>query len=92
VHGANFGIRGDAYLALGGWPPMATGEDVELACRAARAGYLRVTRTASIPVVTSTRRHSRAPRGFSGYLQAISHPYADTVSRPEPPTRRQAAS
>ena len=74
VHGANFGIRGDAYLALGGWPPMVTGEDVELACWAARTGYLRVTRTASIPVATSTRQHGRAPHGFSSYLHAISHP------------------
>jgi glycosyltransferase involved in cell wall biosynthesis len=71
VHGANLGIRGDAYLALGGWPPMAAGEDVELARRAARTGHLRVTRTASIPVVTSSRSHARAPRGFSGYLHAL---------------------
>jgi glycosyltransferase involved in cell wall biosynthesis len=82
VHGANFGIRGDAYLALGGWPPMVTGEDVELAYRAARAGYLRITRTASIPVVTSTRHHGRAPRGFSSYLHAMSQSYAGTASRP----------
>ena len=82
VHGANFGIRGDAYLALGGWPPLVTGEDVELACRAARAGYLRVTRTASIPVVTSPRQHGRAPRGFSGYMHAVSQPYTDIASWP----------
>jgi glycosyltransferase involved in cell wall biosynthesis len=71
VHGANFGIRGDAYLALGGWPPLVTGEDAELARRAARTGHLRVVRTAAAPVSTSARRVSRAPRGFSGYLRAI---------------------
>jgi glycosyltransferase involved in cell wall biosynthesis len=71
VHGANLGIRGDAYLALGGWPPVPTGEDVELVRRAARTGHLRVTRTASIPVVTSIRRHGRAPRGFASYLGAL---------------------
>jgi glycosyltransferase involved in cell wall biosynthesis len=71
VHGANFGIRGDAYLALGGWPPLVTGEDAELARRAARTGHLRIVRTASAPVSTSARRDSRAPRGFSGYLRAI---------------------
>jgi cellulose synthase/poly-beta-1,6-N-acetylglucosamine synthase-like glycosyltransferase len=71
VHGANFGIRGDAYLALGGWRPMATGEDADLARRAARTGHLRISRIASIPVVTSVRRDGRAPRGFSSYLRAL---------------------
>jgi hypothetical protein len=61
VHGANFGIRGDSYLSLGGWPPLVTGEDTELGRRAARAGHLRISRTASIPVVTSVRQDGRAP-------------------------------
>jgi glycosyltransferase involved in cell wall biosynthesis len=71
VHGANFGIRGDAYLALGGWQPLVTGEDTDLARRATRAGHLRVARIAAIPVVTSVRRNGRAPRGFSSYLRAL---------------------
>lgn len=71
VHGANFGIRADAYLSLGGWPAVVTGEDTELARRAARTGHLRISRTASIPVVTSVRPDGRAPRGFSGYLRDI---------------------
>ncbi|MEP7022630.1 MAG: glycosyltransferase [Actinomycetota bacterium] len=71
VHGANLGIRGDAYLALGGWPALPTGEDVELARRATAAGHLRISRTAGIPVVTSTRRAGRAPRGFAGYLRDL---------------------
>jgi glycosyltransferase involved in cell wall biosynthesis len=71
VHGANFGIRADAYLSLGGWPAVVTGEDTELARRAARTGHLRIARTASIPVVTSVRPDGRAPRGFSGYLRDI---------------------
>jgi len=70
-HGANLGIRGDSYLALGGWPELASGEDAELARRAAVAGHLRIARTASIPVVTSTRRAGRAPLGFSGYLRDL---------------------
>jgi glycosyltransferase involved in cell wall biosynthesis len=77
VHGANFGIRADAYLALGGWPPSRTGEDTELARRAARAGHLRIARTASIPVITSVRQNGRAPRGFSGYLRDITAPAAE---------------
>ena len=71
VHGANFGIRGDAYLALGGWQPLVTGEDADLARRAALTGHLRISRTASIPVVTSVRRDGRVPRGFSSYLRAL---------------------
>ena len=71
VHGANFGIRGDVYLALGGWPPIVTGEDARLARRAARTGHLRISRTGSIPVVTSVRRRARAPRGFSSYLRSL---------------------
>jgi hypothetical protein len=71
VHGANLGIRASAYLALGGWQPLATGEDADLAQRAAAAGYLSISRTAAIPVVTSVRRAGRAPRGFSNYLRAL---------------------
>jgi glycosyltransferase involved in cell wall biosynthesis len=71
VHGANFGIRGDAYLALGGWQPLTSGEDADLARRAALARRLRVARSASIPVVTSARRDGRAPHGFSAYLRRL---------------------
>jgi hypothetical protein len=71
VHGANFGIRGDSYLTLGGWQPLLTGEDVDLAGRAALAPQLRISRTARIPVVTSVRQVGRAPRGFSSYLRAL---------------------
>jgi len=71
VHGANFGIRADAYLNLGGWPSVVTGEDTELARRASRAGHLRIFRTASIPVVTSVRQDGRAPQGFSSYLRDL---------------------
>jgi cellulose synthase/poly-beta-1,6-N-acetylglucosamine synthase-like glycosyltransferase len=78
VHGANLGIRADAYLALGGWQPLATGEDAELARLAAQAGYLRITRTASHPVMTSARQSGRAPRGFSSYLRNL----GATDSRP----------
>jgi len=69
IHGANFGIRGDAYMALGGWQPLVTGEDADLARRAARTGHLRISRIASAPVMTSARHQGRAPHGFSGYLR-----------------------
>jgi glycosyltransferase involved in cell wall biosynthesis len=74
IHGANFGIRGDAYTAVGGWQPLATGEDVDLARRAAQNSHLNIARIASIPVVTSARWAGRAPRGFSSYLRALSAP------------------
>ena len=71
VHGANFGIRGDTYLSLGGWQPLLTGEDVDLAGRAVLAQHVRVSRSALAPVVTSVRRNGRAPRGFSSYLRGL---------------------
>lgn len=83
VHGANLGIRGDAYLGLGGWRPLATGEDTELAARAAQAGHPGITRTASIPVVTSIRRAGRAPSGFSSYLRALGAVTAQDYSQPD---------
>ena len=70
----NFGIRADTYLTLGGWQPLSLGEDVDLAGRAASAGHLRITRTASIPVVTSSRTAARAPGGFASYLTALGEP------------------
>ncbi|MDP9091883.1 MAG: glycosyltransferase family 2 protein [Actinomycetota bacterium] len=72
VHGANFGIRTDAYLALGGWPSVFSGEDELLAARASAAGRLHVVRTGRLPVLTSTRLHGRAPHGFSSYLRGLS--------------------
>lgn len=72
VHGANLGIRADAYLAIGGWRPLAAHEDDDLAARAVGAG-LRIRRTAAIPVVTSSRALGRTPSGFSSYLRALGH-------------------
>jgi glycosyltransferase involved in cell wall biosynthesis len=78
IHGANFGIRGDVYTAVGGWQPLATGEDTDLARRAAQNSRLKIARIASIPVVTSARWAGRAPRGFSSYLRALSAPAPST--------------
>lgn len=70
VHGANFGIRADTYLTLGGWPAQSNNEDVELAQRAVSAG-VGIVRTAAIPVVTSARMVGRTPDGFSSYLRHL---------------------
>ena len=70
VHGANLGFRASAYLAAGGFPALATAEDHALVA-ALTAGGGRVLRTRALPVVTSARRDSRAPNGFSHYLTQL---------------------
>ena len=79
IHGANFGIRADTYLTLGGWQPLRLGEDIDLAGRAAKAGHLQIIRTASIPVVTSIRTVARAPGGFASYLTELGAPHQDAA-------------
>lgn len=89
VHGANFGIRAEAYAALRGWSAVATGEDVLLARRAVAAGHLRVVRTATSPVLTSVRAHGRAPGGFSSHLRGLASDQPTNPSRRTPsPGRR----
>lgn len=71
IHGANMGFRADAYWALGGFRPLATGEDVELVERFEAAGY-RIERDSTLSVTTSARRNGRAPGGFAGHLRDVS--------------------
>ena len=68
VHGANLGIRADAYRALGGFDPVPEHEDVRLVARA-RALGLRVDATTSLPVVTSGRFAGRTPGGYAEHLR-----------------------
>jgi hypothetical protein len=68
VHGANLGVRADAYLAAGGFAAHPTGEDHAL--WRALADRPRIA-TRRIPVVTSARRRARAPSGFAGFLTAM---------------------
>lgn len=70
VHGANLGVRADAYLDVGGWDVMATGEDHALWTRLERAGWIRVS-SVDTWVTTSGRRAGRAPHGFSADLAAL---------------------
>ena len=80
VHGANLGIRGSSYAAVGGWARLASHEDVDLADRAARVPDLRVRRCGDVVVETSSRTRGRAPDGFADYLVALAvdmpHPQA----------------
>lgn len=72
VHGAHLGVRADAYLAVGGFPPVPVGEDQALADALALAGY-QVHASCDARVVTSARRDPRAAGGFGDYLLALEH-------------------
>lgn len=67
VHGANLGCRAAAYLRAGGFPCVPTAEDRALVAALTATGS-RIRRTRALSVITSARRESRVPRGFSGYL------------------------
>ena len=69
VHGANLGVRADAYLQAGGWQDLFTAEDHDLWRRLQCGRHKRVS-DASLCVLTSGRRAGRAPLGFAGALAA----------------------
>lgn len=68
VHGANLGVRLDAYLAAGGFPDVAEHEDSALV-DALRAGG--VVPVGGARVTTSGRRRGRTPGGFAGFLRDL---------------------
>lgn len=70
VHGANLGIRGSTYLAVGGFAPLPEHEDVDLVARATAAGAV-VTATDGCTVETSARFTGRTPGGYAGYLRSV---------------------
>jgi glycosyltransferase involved in cell wall biosynthesis len=67
VHGANLGVRADAYLRAGGWMRLATAEDHDLWNRL-KADQSRSLSDATLRVITSGRRLGRAPAGFAAAL------------------------
>lgn len=69
VHGANLGVRADAYVRAGGWNPLRTAEDHDLWNRLGALGCRRVA-MGRMRVVTSGRRVGRAPSGFADALAA----------------------
>jgi hypothetical protein len=69
VHGANIGVRADAYLRAGGWMNLATAEDHDLWHRLQHQGERRLS-DARLWVMTSGRRLGRAPMGFAAALAA----------------------
>jgi len=69
VHGANLGMRADAYLDAGGWSDLALGEDHCLWKRIRERGWVARATTASV-VTTSGRLRGRAKGGFADTLRA----------------------
>lgn len=69
VHGANLSFTTAAYQSLGGFRPVASGEDVDLVRRAERAG-LSVVWALDVKVETSARLLGRAPAGVAADLRA----------------------
>ncbi|WP_327299152.1 MULTISPECIES: glycosyltransferase [unclassified Streptomyces] len=70
VHGANLGVSADAYVAVGGFPPVPVSEDHGLVA-ALSAGKHRILRTQDCPVTTSGRLRPRARGGFGDHLAAL---------------------
>lgn len=68
VYGANLGVRADAWAAVGGFPPLACGEDHGLVARL-RAGGYRVVPGAPGTVRTSARTRGRARGGLADLLR-----------------------
>lgn len=80
LHGANLGVRLDAYERAGGFPEVAQQEDVLLvrALRADGAAVVGGTR-----VTTSGRRLGRVPAGFATYLAGLDDELGATPARSE---------
>ncbi|MFI9387712.1 glycosyltransferase [Kutzneria sp. NPDC052558] len=70
VYGANLGVRGDVYLAVGGFGPLSTSEDRHLWDRVKLAGFRAVT-TPHAPVTTSSRLRGRAGSGLADLLAGL---------------------
>lgn len=79
--GANIAVRAATYRRIGGFRPLATGEDATFLDDAARAGF-RVRRDGAMVVETSSRRHGRAPDGLAGALRALDAGQSQQVPHP----------
>lgn len=68
VHGANLGLRGSAYRAVGGFAELEAHEDADIVRRLERDGAI-VVRSVVEPVTTSARTVGRAPTGVATDLR-----------------------
>jgi glycosyltransferase involved in cell wall biosynthesis len=67
IHGASLGVNAHTYLSVGGFGSLVTGEDRAL-YEAVVAVGANVHEDDDVKVITSGRRHARAPSGFSDAL------------------------
>ena len=67
IHGANLSFSREAYLAVGGFSPLACHEDVDLVKRFENLGYA-ITWSNKVRVTTSSRLQARAKEGFAAFL------------------------
>lgn len=67
---ASLGCSARVYRDLGGFRPLANGEDAAFSDAASRAGY-RVRRDGDVVVRTSSRRNGRASGGFATHLAGV---------------------
>ncbi|WP_354678640.1 glycosyltransferase [Cupriavidus plantarum] len=67
IHGANFGLTAEAYTRAGGFPAIATSEDVALVERL-QAIDAHIAWSAAPEVVTSSRATGRCRGGFADFL------------------------
>lgn len=65
--GASLGMRASVYEALGGFPFLASGEDVTFVSQARRHGY-RIRHDPAVRVITSGRTRGRARGGLADEL------------------------
>ena len=79
VHGANLGIRGSAYLSVGGFPRVDLAEDHAL-WQALRAQGFDCRSSVALRVWTSARLIGRAAGGFADTLRDVLAAFADHES------------
>jgi hypothetical protein len=68
VHGANLGVRADAYVVAGGFPILPASEDRQLWNSLLASGY-RCYASNRLRVSTSARLHGRVQEGFAFALR-----------------------
>ena len=67
AYAANLGVRASAYTAVGGFPPVPSGEEHALLARLKRDGH-RVVARPDVRARTSARLHGRARGGLADLL------------------------
>ncbi len=70
IHGANLGVAAAAYRGVGGFRALQSSEDVALVKALSDSGAS-IAWSAAPRVVTSARRHYRAPGGFGETLARV---------------------